>query len=54
MREETHPAADPICPYCKQPITEQQRPYKSLESGERAHLACYIEHMNDEDKPPSG
>lgn len=50
MPEETQ--QHPICIYCKQPITEKQLPRKGMPSGEKAHLACYIEHMNDEEKNP--
>lgn len=31
------------CIYCKQRITQQQWPYKGLPSGEKAHLACYLD-----------
>jgi len=24
-------------------------PYKTLESGEKAHLTCYLEHMDEEE-----
>jgi len=44
VREETQ---QKICVYCKQPITD--RIYKRLDTGEAAHLACYIERMNDEE-----
>jgi hypothetical protein len=49
VRGETQP---PICVYCKQPITPDQWPYKRLASREAAHLACYIEHMDDEEEKP--
>lgn len=48
MREETQ---QPMCAICKQPITPDQRPYRTLASGETAHLACDIEHPDDEKKP---
>jgi len=51
VREETQ--LDPICTYCKQPITADQWPYKGLKSGEKAHLACYIDHMHDDEKKPN-
>jgi hypothetical protein len=50
VREETQQY--PICVYCQQPITEKQLPAKGMPSGEKAHLACYIEHMDDEAKKP--
>ena len=50
MREETQ--LEPICVYCKQPITQKQWPYKGLPNGEKAHLACYVDHMDDEEKKP--
>ena len=50
MREETQP---PICSICKQPITKKQWPYKTLSSGEKAHLACYLDHMEDDEKKPA-
>lgn len=50
MREETQ---QEVCIYCKEPITPEQRPFKRFDSGEAAHLACYIEHMNDEEKLPN-
>jgi hypothetical protein len=37
---------------CKQPITKQQWPYKGLPNGENAHLACYVDHMHDDEKKP--
>jgi hypothetical protein len=46
VREETQP---PICAICKQPITQEQWPYKGLPNGEKAHLACYLDHMNDDE-----
>ena len=51
MREETQ--LEPICVYCKQPITDQQRPSARTKSDEPAHLACYLDHMHDEKKPPN-
>lgn len=51
MREATQP--EPICIYCKQPITQKQWPYKTLSSGEKAHLACYLDHMEDDEKKPT-
>ena len=50
MREETPP--EPICTYCKCSITNKQWPYKTLSSGEKAHLACYLEHMEDDERNP--
>jgi len=41
VREETQ--QPDVCVFCGQPITQQQRPYKGLPSGEKAHLACYLE-----------
>jgi hypothetical protein len=43
---------EPICIYCKQPITQQQWPYRTLASDKKAHLACYIDHMHDDEKKP--
>ena len=37
MREETH--LEPICTYCKCSITNKLWPYKTLNFGEKAHLA---------------
>lgn len=51
MREATQ--SEPTCIYCKQPITQDQWPYKGLDSGESAHLACFVDHMHDEKKPLS-
>ena len=50
MREETQ--QEPICVYCKQPITQQQWPYKGLPSGEKAHLACYLDNEAKKEKKP--
>lgn len=50
MREEPQP--EPVCTYCKQPITEQQWPCKGMPNGEKAHLACYLDHMDDDQKNP--
>jgi hypothetical protein len=52
MREETQ--QEPICVFCKQPITQQQWPYKGLPSGEKAHLACYIDDMRKKEGNKSG
>lgn len=49
MREETQPY--PICVYCKRPITESF-PVKGLEHGQKAHLECYIQQLNGEEKKP--
>lgn len=48
MREE--PQQRPICVYCKKAITE--RIYKRLESGEKAHIACYVDNAGEEEKKP--
>ncbi len=50
MREETQ--LEPICVYCKQPITDKQRPSARTKSDEPAHLACYLDHMHDDEKKP--
>ena len=50
VREETQ---DNICTICKKPITQQDWPCKGLPNGKRAHLACYIDHMHDDEKKPS-
>jgi hypothetical protein len=47
VREETQ--QPDVCVYCKQPITQQQWPYKGPPSGEKAHLACYLDHMDEEE-----
>ena len=47
MREETQ--LD-ICIYCGEEITQQQRPCKAMPNGKRAHLACYVDHTDDEEK----
>lgn len=46
MREETPPD---ICIYCGEEITPQQRPCKGMPDGKRAHLACYVDHIVDEE-----
>jgi len=51
VREATHP--EPICGICKQPITQKQWPYRTLASGEKAHLACALDHMDDDEQTPS-
>jgi len=50
VREETQ--LETICVYCKQPITQVQRPCKGLESGKKAHLTCYLDHADDEGNKP--
>ena len=47
MREETQ--LQDTCPYCNQPVTSDQMPGKKLASGRRAHLTCYLDHMDDEE-----
>lgn len=49
MREETQQTD--VCVYCRKPITQQQWPYKRLESGEKAHVDCYVDHMGEENEP---
>jgi hypothetical protein len=51
VREETHSQLD-VCAYCKQPIAQQHWPYKRLESGEKAHVACYVDNLDKEEKGP--
>jgi len=34
---------DPICVYCKRPITREQRPSVLLEDGDEVHVECYAE-----------
>jgi len=51
VREELQ--REPICMYCKQPITGSHKIYKRLDSGEAAHLACYVDNMDKEEKEPS-
>lgn len=48
MREETQ--QQDMCVYCGQPITAEQRPCKGLPDGRRAHLVCYLDHENEEEK----
>lgn len=50
MREAAHP--EPICAICNQPITQKQWPYRTLASGEKAHLACALDHLENEEKKP--
>ena len=38
-----------ICAICKQLITKEQRPFKRLESGEKAHVICYLDSTEDEE-----
>lgn len=47
MREETQ--GQDVCPYCNEPVTPEQMPCKRLVSGQQAHLACYLDHMDDEE-----
>jgi len=51
VREETHHKPD-VCVFCKRPITQQQWPYKRLESGEKAHLACFLDDVERREKEP--
>ena len=51
MREENH-HHQYVCVFCKQPITQQEWPYKRLESGEKAHLACYLDEVEQRTKKP--
>ena len=56
MREETQ--LEPICVYCKQPITQKQWPCRTLASGEKAHLSCYLDQTEEREEtraltPPS-
>jgi len=46
VREETQ---QDICVYCGKPITPDQFPCKGMPDGRRAHLACYVDHMDDEE-----
>jgi len=39
---------DPICVYCKRPITREQRPSVQLENGYEVHVECYSEHEKAE------
>ncbi|MGB8061603.1 MAG: hypothetical protein WCF26_06900 [Candidatus Sulfotelmatobacter sp.] len=50
MREETQ--LEPPCALCGQPITQRQWPYKALQSGEYAHLPCYLDSLQAEEKKP--
>lgn len=50
MREETQ--QPDVCAFCKQPITQQQWPYTRLKSGEKVHLECYLDHLDEEEKKP--
>jgi hypothetical protein len=51
VREETQ--LD-ICVYCKQPITRHQLPAMRLSPTERAHVTCYLDHDDAEQKKTSG
>ena len=51
MREETQ--LEPICAICKQPITQEQWPYRTLANGEKAHLACDPGSTPDEERKPA-
>jgi hypothetical protein len=42
-----------VCAYWKQPITQQHWPYKRLESGGKAHIACYVDNLEKEEKEVS-
>lgn len=44
MREETQQY--PTCVYCKQPIPNHI--YKRLDTGEAAHVTCYLDHTEKE------
>jgi len=48
VREETQ--QPDVCAFCKQPITQKQWPYKRLESGEKAHLECYLDDEEEKEK----
>lgn len=50
MREETH---YPICPYCGKPVTPDDHPCKGLPDGRKAHLQCYVDHIDDDDSTPT-
>ena len=51
MREETQ--LEPICAICKQPITQKQWPYRTLANGEKAHLACDLDHVEKNEQKPT-
>ena len=40
-----------LCAYCKKPI-EPSTIFKRLESGRAAHLACYTDHLDEEEPAP--
>ena len=52
MREETQTPII-ICAICKKRITQQDWPCKGLPNGDKAHLACYIDHMHDDESKPA-
>ena len=49
MREETQSPYE-ICVYCKQPITDERMPFRRFPNGDAAHLKCYVDHMDEEEK----
>lgn len=53
VQDETEFTTQPLCPICKKPITPENQIVKGLESGRKAHLACYIDHMDDNVKKSS-
>jgi hypothetical protein len=46
VREETQQQQD-TCVYCGKPITES--PCKGMPDGRKAHIACYLDHAEDEE-----
>ena len=48
MREETLQLD--VCVYCKELITQEQHPYYTLENRKRAHLTCFLDHQDDEER----
>ena len=47
MREETQ--QQDTCVYCGKPITDEQKPCKGMPDGRRAHLDCYLDHLDEEE-----
>jgi hypothetical protein len=50
MREETQ--QQNTCVYCGKPVTPEQYPCKGMPDGRKAHLICYLDHDDDEEKDP--
>lgn len=49
MRKETQ-SPYPICPVCKKPILSEQRPTMVFSNGEEAHIPCYLDATDEEER----